>query len=245
MSLVVAGVSLGAERGRGGWWQVLRDASFDVDRGEVVGIVGARQSGKTALLRIAAGQTPPDEGSVRLGDVELTTLRRGKLEDLRGRDLVWVQRAGMAQNLRARQIVGWPLAGHRGKRSVEKRAAEMLDRVGASDCAEKCWEELAPWEQVLVGLAQGFAGEPKVVLIDDLLDGLGSPWTQRASDLLRSLIDDTGRSCAAVMSASDRDSVMYADRVWELAKGGLRPTAGHHKRANVVVPLHRGQDTVG
>jgi predicted ABC-type transport system involved in lysophospholipase L1 biosynthesis ATPase subunit len=238
MSLVVAGVSLGAERGRDGWFQVFRDVSFEVDRGEVVGIVGGRQSGKTALLKIAAGQIRPEGGSVRLGEVELTKLRRGKLEALRGRELVWVQRAGMAQQLQARKIVGWPLAGHRGKRSVEQRAAEMLDRVGAGDCAGKCWEELTPWEQVLVGLAQGFVGEPKVVVIDDLLDGLGSDQTRRASDLLRSLIDDTGRSCGVVMSASDRDSVMLADRVWTLEDGKLIPTSGHHKRA-AVLPLNR------
>jgi predicted ABC-type transport system involved in lysophospholipase L1 biosynthesis ATPase subunit len=244
-ALVVAGVSLGAERGRDGWFQVLRGVSFDVDRGEVVGIVGARQSGKTVLLKIAAGRVRPDEGSVRLGDVELTKLRRRRLEDLRGRDLVWVQRAKMAQDLQARKIVGWPLARHRGKRAVEQRAAEMLERVGAEGCADKHWEELSPWEQVLVGLAQGFAGEPRVVLIDDLLDGLGSDQTREASDLMRRLIDDAGRSCGVVMSATDRDSVMLADRVWALENGKLIPTAGHHRRENVVVPMPRHREAGG
>lgn len=234
--LVVSGVSYGVSRGRAGRWeQVLSDVSFDVDRGEIVGIVGAAKSGKSVLLRIAAGLTIPEAGSVRLGDLELTRLRERKREKLRGKELVWLHRAGMSQKLEVTKIVGWPLvAKKRGRRETERRAAAMLERVGASACAGHRWNDLSRWEQALVGLAQAFVGDPTVVVIDDLLDALGTPWTERAADLLRSLIDDTGRRCGVVMSASDRDSVVLADRVWTLEQGGkLIPTAGHHNRGTV------------
>jgi predicted ABC-type transport system involved in lysophospholipase L1 biosynthesis ATPase subunit len=243
--LVVSGVSQGVLRGRAGrWQQVLSDVSFEVDRGEIVGIVGGALSGKTTLLSIAAGLGVPEVGSVRLGDMELTSLRKSKRAKLRGRELVWLNRAGMSQKLEVTKIVGWPLmARYRGRRETERRAAEMLERVGAADCAGRRWDDLSRWEQVLVGLAQGFVGDPTVVVVDDLLDALGTPWTEQASDLLRSLIDDTGRGCGVVMSASDRDSVVLADRVWSLEQGGrLVPTAGHYNRGTVI-PLPKRNGT--
>lgn len=69
--LMVVGVSQGFSRGRGKRWvRVLNDVSFEVQLGEVVGIVGGRLSGKTTLLRIAAWLRVPEESSVRLGNIE-------------------------------------------------------------------------------------------------------------------------------------------------------------------------------
>jgi ABC-type cobalamin/Fe3+-siderophores transport system ATPase subunit len=122
----------------------------------------------------------------------------------------------------------------------------MLGRVGAAHCARQRWDDLSRWEQVLVGLAQGFAlRRPLVVVIDDLLDALGEPWTRQASDLLRSLVEDADRSCGVVMSVSDRDSALYADRVWALENGSLIPTAGHRNEHAEVVPLRPGQERRG
>lgn len=230
--LVVEGVSQGFSRGRRKRWvQVLKEVSFDVQPGEVVGIVGGRLSGKTTLLGIATGIMVPEVGSVRLGDRELTGLSERKRGLLRGGELLWLNRAGMSQDMEVSKIVGWRVVKGRGRRATDRRVAEMLERVGAAHCARQHWNDLSRWEQVLVGFAQGFAGEPRIIVIDDLLDALGPAWTEEASDLLRSLIAETGRSCGVLMSASDRDSVMLADRVWALEQNGkLIPTAGHRDR---------------
>lgn len=244
---VCHGFSLGKRRSPKGWVQVLNDASCDVQQGEVVAIVGGRLSGKTTLLMCMAGQKVPGKGSIVLGDVELNRLsrrKRGKLRQKQG--LVWVNRAGMSQKLQVTKIVGWPLVTrHRGRRETEQRAAEMLERVGAAHCARQRWDDLSRYEQVLVGLAQGFAlKHPAIVVIDDLLDALGEPWTRQASDLLRSLIEDADRSCGVVMSVSDRASSLFAERVWALEKGRLIPTTGHRPRAEVV-PLRPGRESGG
>jgi ABC-type lipoprotein export system ATPase subunit len=241
-------VSHGFSRGRRGakrWVQAFENASFDVQRGEVVAIVGSRLSGKTTLLSCMAGQRVPEAGSVMLGDVELSRLSERKRAKLRQDGLVWVNRAGMSQKLQVTKIVGWPLVTRRcGCRDTEQRAAEMLERVGAAHCARQRWDDLSRWEQVLVGLAQGFAlRAPLTVVIDDLLDALGEPWTRQASDLLRSLIEDADRSCGIVMSVSDRDSALYADRVWALENGSLIPTAGHRNEHAEVVPLRTGRES--
>ncbi len=246
-----AGVCQGFSLGRRGsskrWVQVLNDASFDVQQGEIVAIVGGRLSGKTTLLTCMAGQKVPEKGSIILGGVELNGLSRRKRAKVRQQQgLVWVNRAGMSQKLQVTKIVGWPLMNrHRGRRETEQRAAEMLERVGATHCARQRWDDLSRFEQVLVGLAQGFALEqPAMVVIDDLLDALGEPETRQASDLLRSLIEEAGRSCGVVMSVSDRASSLFADRVWALEKGRLIPTVGHRPRAEVV-SLRPGHESGG
>jgi putative ABC transport system ATP-binding protein len=237
--LVVAGVCQGS-LGGGSWVPLLSDVSFDVERGEIVAIVGGRLSGKTTLLKIAAGIATPEAGHVRLGERELTGLSERERIRLRGRELVWLNRAGMEQRLEVAKIVGWPLAVHRGRRETEHRAGQMLERVGALDCAHKRWADLSPWQQLLVGFAQAFAGNPEIVVIDDLLDALGSPATKTASNLLRSLIAEADPRCGVLMSASDRDSAVFADRVWSLERGGkLTPTSGHHNTHADILPLRQ------
>jgi ABC-type phosphate/phosphonate transport system ATPase subunit len=120
----------------------------------------------------------------------------------------------------------------------------MLERVGALDCAEKRWADLSPWEQLRVGLARAFVADPKLVVVDDLLDALGPPATTEASRLLRSLIAESESRCGVLMSVSDRDSAIYADRAWSLGNGGrLTPTSGHHDSEADIIPLRqRGEN---
>ncbi len=248
-ALQTEGVYHGFSRGRGTakrWVQVLNDASFDVERGEVVAIVGGRLTGKTTLLNFAAGQKAPERGRILIGDVELNALSRRKRAKLRKAGLIWVSRGGMSQKLHVSKMVGWPLVTrHRGRREAERRAAEMLERVDAAHCARQRWDDLPRWEQVLVGFAQGFVlKQPLMVVIDDLLDALGEPWTRQASDLLRELIEETSHSCGVVMSVTDRDSSLYADRAWVLERGTLIPTAGHRTHGEVV-PLRPGHESGG
>lgn len=237
--LVVSAVSHGFATGKG-WTPLLDKVSFEVEAGEMVAIVGGRGAGKTTLLNIAAGILPPEGGSVRLGDHELADLDEANRVCLRGRDreLVWLNRAGMSQKFYVSRIVGWALAWELGWNGAEHRAVEMLERVGAKDCARCRWADLSRWEQVLVGLAQAFVVEPRIIVVDDLLDGLGWPASEDASKLVRSLMRDSGRLSGVLMSASDADSAIYADRVWMLdADGRLTPTAGHQGAAADVVTL--------
>lgn len=236
--LVLSGVSQGFSRSSTDpWQQTLSDASLSVHAGEVVAVVGGRRSGKTTLLGAAAGVTVPETGSVRLGEVELTGLSERERGKLRGREVLWLNTVGVAAKLRVCKLVGWSLGDCEDRGERERRIAQALERVGASEWAQSCWGELSRSEQVLVGYAQAFAGAPRLVVIDDLLDGLGEPHTKEASDLLRSLIEETARSWGVLVSVSDRESALYADRVWELERGRLIPTAGHSDSAGDVLPF--------
>jgi predicted ABC-type transport system involved in lysophospholipase L1 biosynthesis ATPase subunit len=225
---------------RGGQWSgVLADVSFGVGAGEIVAIVGSRLEGKTTALKVAAGMESPEKGSVWLEGKRLAELGDRARSRLLGHEIVWVDRDGPELGLEVSKFVGWPLALHgRGRRDAERLAAHALEQVGAQDCLGRRWGELSNRQRVLVGLARAFVGSPRLVVIDDLLDALGSRATEEISDLLRALVEESELRCGVLMSVSDVDSAMFADRVWSLTrKGTLKALAGHRGGDAEVIPF--------
>jgi ABC-type lipoprotein export system ATPase subunit len=218
------------------WAEVLAGVSLDVRPGEIVAIAGSKLAGKTTLLKIAAGLERPDKGAVWLGEQQLTDGHGDPQRRLLGRSIRWVDDRGPKLKLDVAQFVGLPLALHGGKRGeAERTAAQALERVGATPCLGRRWGELSNWQRVLVGLARGFAGSPKLVVIDDLLDVRGSRATEEAADLLRTLVETSEARCAVLMSTSDLESAMFADRVWSITtKRSLKLMAGRQTDGKVI-----------
>lgn len=230
--LSIADLRKGYARGKE-WVPVLASVSLEVLPGEIVAIVGGRLAGKTTLLKMAAGVERPDEGAVLLGGRPLAELAD------RPREVRWVDRDGPGLEVGVTEFVGWPLApGGRGRRQAEQAATQMLDRVGASECVGRRWGELSNQQRVLVGLARGFIDAPQLVVVDDLLDALGEPATEQASDLVRSLVEGSKPRCGVLMGASDMESAMFADRVLTItSKGSLKLLSGRLTDGGDVVPF--------
>ncbi len=219
--LSLRGVGKGYRRG-GRWLRVLTDVSLTVDRGEIIAVVGTRGEGKTTLLKIAAGLELPDAGEACLGKVDLARCSADERSRLLGAEISWVHREGTGVNFEAVDYVALPLVVGRGpgRRGAARLALEALERVGATDCAHQRWEELSNWERVLVSIARGAVGRPRLMVVDDLIDGLGMRRTREAGELLRSLVGELG--CGLLMSASDLEVALVADRVWTFERGGLQ-----------------------
>jgi putative ABC transport system ATP-binding protein len=230
--LSASGLRKGYSRGDE-WVPVFEDVSLEILHGEIAAIVGGRLAGKTTLLKLAAGVEPADAGTVLLMGRPLAELAD------RPREVRWVDRDGPGLEVKVSEFVGWPLApGGQGRRQAERAAAQMLDRVGAQDCGARRWGELSNWQRVLVGLARGFIGSPQLVVVDDLLDALGEPATEKVSDLLRSLVEASEVRCGVLMSASDMESAMFADRVMSITgRGSLKLMSGRLTDAGEVVPF--------
>ncbi len=242
--LALQGVSRSFQRGRGRL-RVLAGVSLEVGRGEIVAVVGSRAEGKTTLLEIAAGIDLPDEGQVWLGDVELTGLSDESRAGLLGPDIRWVRREGTGLGFEVLDYVGLPLAvgGGQGWREAAKLALDSLARVGASGCAGRRWEDLSNWERVLVAFARGTVGSPRLLVIDDVLNGLGMRRTREAGELLCSLVQELG--CGALMSASDLEAVLVADRVLCFEHGGLKVMSGEAPYDAEVIQLRRSAGADG
>ncbi len=234
--LTLAGVCKGFDRGRD-WLSVLEDVSLTVGAGEIVAVVGGRAQGKTTLLRVAAGTLPVDEGSVRLGELELAGLKDRQLSRVLRSEIGLAARDGPEMRVRVRDYVGLPLVMGRWLRWRERRrrVAAVLKALEVADCAELRWRELSNWQQVQVEFAQAIVARPRVLLVDDVIDGLGFGQKQAAMELLRGFADDFG--CGVLMACSDHAAALPSDRVWQLHGGKVKLMADLTEQD--IIPIHR------
>jgi ABC-type cobalamin/Fe3+-siderophores transport system ATPase subunit len=112
--------------------------------------------------------------------------------------------------------IGLPLAMGRGcgRREAQTLAMEALERVDAAGCARRRWEELSDWERVRVALARGVVCKPRLLVVDSVTDGLGMRRTREAGELLLTLVREMG--CGVLISCTDLEAALIADRVWSL-----------------------------
>jgi putative ABC transport system ATP-binding protein len=213
--LELAGV--GKRYGRGQLERVaLRVVSFELSAGELVAIWGRRNSGRSTLLRIAAGLEPPDEGVVLLRGRDLHA--RGG-EDLREqiRYCRKTYRPTEGQLVIDRLVTAQLTRGIRGL-PARKRAHEALARSGASHCATLKPSELNITETVLVGIARSLVHQPRLLVIDEPTLGVDVFERDRILSLLRGLTDD---GVSVLMSVGETTCLAGADRALSLAGGEL------------------------
>jgi len=213
--------------------RALDDVSLEVDAGEIVGVWGRRFSGRTTLLRVAAGLEAPDTGRVLLDGAELSSLSEGSL---RRRVAYCHASFAPAHAELVVEHVAVPLLalGTRLDRACT-RAQAMLDRVGAGSCAEMQPHELAQGELVRVVLARALLQQPAVLLIDEPASGVDLLERDDLLTTLRVIAKD--ERVAVLMTASDTPALAGADRVLAIAEGALHGDAVPH--AGDVVPLKR------
>jgi ABC-type Mn2+/Zn2+ transport system ATPase subunit len=112
-----------------------------------------------------------------------------------------------------------------------RRIAEGLERLGVADCAQLTWGALSNWQRVRVELAQAITSKPRLLLVDDVLDGLGLGKTDEAMRLVHDLAQEIG--CGVLMVASDFMAASPSDVVWELHRKKLRLMADNRVNDNV------------
>jgi ABC-type cobalamin/Fe3+-siderophores transport system ATPase subunit len=216
---------LALERVRKSYWRgrheivVLDDVSFEVDAGELVAIFGQRASGKTTLLRIAAGIDGPDEGSVRFEDRALGSGRFRRLTGIHP-EIGWVGRQGpFASGMRMLDHVALPRLRSVSADEAERDATRALKRVGVGELASARWHELSDAERTLVTIAHAIVRQPKLLLVDDPTSGLGIEERETVLALLRSIAEEHGM--AVLATVPEIPDALRSHRVMSLGDGEL------------------------
>jgi ABC-type multidrug transport system ATPase subunit len=194
---------------------LLDDVSMSLHAGELVAILGMRDSGRSTLLQIAAGIQPPDSGVVRFAGAELGGRNGGAL----GEGIGYCSHGGADREAGAvlEELMVAPRARGVGKSDAEARAREALARVGAGACAGHPFGELDGAESLRVSIAQALVLEPALLVIDEPLTGIDLLEQGDVFTLLRSLADD---GIAVLTSASESSGFPNADRTL-LIRGGV------------------------
>jgi putative ABC transport system ATP-binding protein len=208
---------VGKRYGRGQLERVaLREVSFELSAGELLAVWGRRNSGRSTLLRIAAGLEPPDRGEVSLRGRNLHA--RGG-EDLREqiRYCRKTYRPTEGHLVIDRLITAQLTRGVRGP-AARDRAHDALARANASHCATLRPSELDITETVLVGVARSLVHQPQLLVVDEPTLGVDVFERDRILSLLRGLADD---GISVLMSVGETTCLAGADRALSLANGEL------------------------
>ena len=220
--------------------EVLRGVSLEVGAGELVAVWGRLGSGKTALLRVAAGLDRPDEGVVHFAGRAFAEVSRDELQRIRRREIGFADRSGpLEPELTMLDHIAFPLIGTMPRAEARRRARAALDEVGLdSGCSGLTWAELTDGERTLVSIARAIVRRPKLLLIDDPTSSLGVHERERTVGLLRRLAGEQGM--AMLMTAPDMAATLGADHVHVLSHGELLPAGPEPPEDNLLRFPHAG-----
>ncbi|MFD7137414.1 dipeptide ABC transporter ATP-binding protein [Streptomyces sp. NPDC059894] len=169
------------------------DATFDVRKGTTLGIVGESGSGKTTLVRILAGLTPADTGTVEIAGQPVVHHRRGagQAELYRTVQMVYQDPfASLNPRSTVRAILDEPLKGHHQGNAAERaaRIAELLEATGLpAALADRYTAELSGGQRQRVAIARALAPRPEVVVLDEPVSALDVTVQRQILDLLTRL----------------------------------------------------------
>lgn len=198
---------------------ILRGIDLEVERGEMIAVLGRSGSGKSTLLHLLGGLDRPDAGRIWIADQEIASAPERVLNRVRLRRIGFIfqsfqlieELTGAENVLLAARLPGAPAAAPR-------RAAALIERLGLAAVAAHRPHELSGGEQQRFAIARALVNDPVLVLADEATGNLDAASGATVLTILAELADE-GR--AVVLVTHEPQSAAAADRILRLGDGQL------------------------
>ena len=193
------------------------DVSFDIEKGELVVILGASGAGKSTVLNILGGMDTNDEGRVIIDGKDISEYTAKELTTYRREDVGFVfQFYNLVSNLTARENV--ELASEIVPNA--KDATQTLVEVGLGDRLDNFPSQLSGGEQQRIGIVRAIIGEPKILLMDEPFSALDAISRKQLQALTKDLHKEFGMTTIFVTHDTD-EALKLGDRIAVLQEGEI------------------------
>ncbi len=224
----------GVEKHFGGL-PAVNGVSLTVDEGEILALVGPNGAGKSTLLKAISGLQPATRGSAKFFGEELVGMKAHVVRQLGISMVLQTPRVFESMTVRENVIVGatFGVTGDRPSAAQAfARAEDALGFVGLAGYADAEVDSLNLHQQRFLELARSLAGQPKLLLLDEVMAGLNDTELQASIDIVRTARDELGVTVIwvehvmkAVMSLAERVVVLNFGQI--LADGSPADVMAH------------------
>lgn len=204
----------------------LNNISFEVNKGEIYGVIGHSGAGKSTLIRTINLLERPTSGRVLIDQVELTSLNSRRLQEERRNIGMIFQHFNLLSSATVRDNIAFPLRLVRNQTSqINRRVDELLQLVGLTEHGNKYPAQLSGGQKQRVGIARALATNPKVLLCDEATSALDPQTTQSILSLLLDINRKLGitivlitHEMQVIRSVCDRVAVLDRGQIIETGK---------------------------
>jgi phosphonate transport system ATP-binding protein len=209
--------------------EALKDVSFTVPAGQIVGLIGPSGAGKSTLIRCVNRLVEPNGGRIFLDDLELTALNGAELRKARRRigmifqEFALVERLTVMENVlsgRLGYVPCWRSFARRYPPADVDKAFSLLERVGVLDQADKRADALSGGQRQRVGVARALEQDPELLLIDEPTASLDPKTSRQIMRLIREICAE--RNLPAIINIHDvLLAQAFVDRIVGLRAGAV------------------------
>ena len=201
--------------------EALKGISFDIEKGEFIGIMGASGSGKSTLLNILSTLDHPTKGTIRINNSDITKLKGDALADFRSREIGFIfQDFNLLENLTAAENIAVPLSLQGVKpKIIQQRIKRVAERLSITHILDKYPAAISGGQKQRVAAARALITEPTILFADEPTGALDS---KSAKDLLNMMDDlNTNDQVSILLVTHDPLSASYCQRILFIKDGKI------------------------
>ena len=171
---------------------VLKDINLNVEKGEILSLIGPSGSGKSSLLKMLVGLLIPKSGEVILNDNAVDYTSKSDLRTIREQIAIVFQQYNLFQNMNVLKnvCIAPTKIQKRNQKEVEEQAVALLEKVGLKDKLKSYPDELSGGQQQRVAIARALCLNPEILLLDEITSALDPELVQEVLDTIRILASE-------------------------------------------------------
>jgi len=209
------------EMGKAGGLTVLKEIDLSINEGEFVAINGPSGSGKSTMVNLVGALDKPSWGRIYLNGKNIAEMKESALAFLRGKTIGFIfQQFNLIPDLTAMQNVMLPMEiVNVQEKEAEKRAIELLTKLGLGERLNHKPSELSGGQQQRVAIARALANDPEVILADEPTGNIDSHTGEFIMKFLKDLNEKSGKTI--ILVTHDIDLMGHAKKIIHIKDGRI------------------------